>query len=155
MEATKAMLHDQDPPIHLWVEAARTTMYAQNHTPHRVLENNTLEESFSGEKPEFSHLRIFGFLVYIHIPKEKRTKLNPSWKKGIFVGNSDTLKAYRIYFLGFKKIDISRAVTFDEDSTYFRSKRTPIQEVKEPEEMRVREMEIVSKKFHKTMKITT
>ena len=51
--------------------------------------------------------------MYIHIPKQKRTKLDPSGKKGIFVGYSESLKAYRIYFTGFKKIDISRDVTFD------------------------------------------
>ena len=39
-------------------------------------------------------------------------------------------------------MDISKDVTFDEDSTYFRSMRIPIQEVEEPEETRVRDMEI-------------
>ena len=55
--------------------------------------------------------------MYIHIPKEKRANLDPSGRKGIFIGYSDTSKAYRIYFLGFKKIDISRDVAFYEDST--------------------------------------
>ena len=73
-------------------------MYVHNHTPHRVLEKKTLEEVFFGKKQEVSHLRIFSFLVYIHIPKEKRTKLDPSGKKGIFVGYSESSKAYRIYF---------------------------------------------------------
>ena len=39
MEAAREMLHDQDLPIHLWVEDARVVVYVQNHTPHRVLEN--------------------------------------------------------------------------------------------------------------------
>ena len=82
-------------------------MYVQNRTPHRVLENKTPEEVFYSKKLEFSHLRIFGCLVYIHIPKEKRTKLDPSGKKGIFVGYSESSKAYRIYFPGFKKIDVT------------------------------------------------
>ena len=63
-------------------------------------------------------------------------------KKGIFIGYSNTSKAYRIYFPRFKKIDIGRDVTFDEDLTYFRSRRTLIQEVEEHEDMRVRYMEI-------------
>ena len=79
------MIHDQYLPMHLWEEASRTTVYVQNHTSHRVLKNKTPEEVFSGKKPEVSHLRIFGYPVYIHIPKEKRTKLDPSGKKGIFV----------------------------------------------------------------------
>ena len=95
MEAARAMLHDQDIPMHLWAEVARTMVYVQNHTPHRVLKNKTPEEVFSGKKPEVSHLRIFGCSVYIHIPKEKRTKLDPSGRKGIFVGYSESLKAYR------------------------------------------------------------
>ena len=83
------------------------------HTEYSRTRN--LKKYFSGKKPEVSHLRIFGCPVYIHIPKEKRTKLDPSGKKGIFVGYSESSKAYRIYFPGYKKIDISRDVTFDED----------------------------------------
>ena len=112
------MLHDQDLPMHLWAEASRTMVYVQNRTPHRVLKNKTPEEVFSGKKPEVNHLRIFSCPVYIHIPKEKRTKLDPSERKGTFVGYSESSKSYRIYFLGFKKIDISIDVTFDEESTY-------------------------------------
>ena len=41
MEDARVMLHDQDLPMHLWVEAARTVVYVQNCTPHRVLENKT------------------------------------------------------------------------------------------------------------------
>ena len=86
MEAVKAMIHDQDLPMHLWAEAARTVVYVQNRSPHRVLGNKTPEEMFSGEKPEVNHLRIFIFPIYVHVPKEKRSKLEPSRKKGIFVG---------------------------------------------------------------------
>ena len=52
MEAAREMLHDQDLRMHIWAEAARTSVYVQNHTPHRVLKNKTLEEVFSGKKPE-------------------------------------------------------------------------------------------------------
>ena len=93
-------------------------------------------------KLQIIHLRVFGFQVYIHVPKEKRTKFDPSGRKGVFIGYIDTSKSYRIYFLGINKIKIIRDVTFDEDSTYFRSRRTPIQEVEEPEEMRFQNMEI-------------
>ena len=92
MEAARAMLHDQDFPMHLWAEVNRIAVYVQNHTLHRVLENKTPEEVCSGKKPEVSHLKIFGYLVYIHIPKEQRTKLDPLGKKGIFVGYSENSK---------------------------------------------------------------
>ena len=41
MEPARAMLHDQDLPMHIWEEVARTAMYVQNLTPHRVLDNKT------------------------------------------------------------------------------------------------------------------
>ena len=91
------MLHDQDLPMHLWVEGARTAVYVQKHTPHRVLKNKNPEEVFSNKKLEVSHLKILGFQVYVHIPKENGTKLDPSGKKGIFVGYSESSKDYIIY----------------------------------------------------------
>ena len=132
MEVAREMIHDQYLPVHLWAEAARTTMQVQNHTPQRVLKNKTHEEVFSGKKQE-RHLRIFGCPVYIHIPKEKRTKLDTLGKKGIFVGYYESSKDYRIYFPGFKKIDISRDVTFDEDTTYNKSRNKPTEEFEEPQ----------------------
>jgi len=71
---------------------------------------------FTGEKPEISHLRIFSCPVYVYVPKEKRSKLDPSGKKGIFVGYSETSKAYKVYILGHKHVEINRDVTFDEDA---------------------------------------
>ena len=130
MELEKKMLHDMDLTTHLWEEAARIDVYLKNHTPHRVLYNKTLKEAFLGEKPEIIHPRVFGCLVYIHIPKEERTKLDPPRRKGILIGQSNTSKAYRIYFPGFKNIDIIIDVTFDEDSTYSISSKVPIKEIK-------------------------
>jgi hypothetical protein len=78
MEAVKIMIQDQDLPMHLWVEAARTTMYVQNILSHSALGFETLEEMFSGKKPEVSHLKIFGCPVFVHILKERKTKLDPS-----------------------------------------------------------------------------
>ena len=41
MGAMKAVLLEQDLPMHLWAEAKRKTMYVQNRTPHRLIENKT------------------------------------------------------------------------------------------------------------------
>jgi len=122
MEAVKAMIHDQDLPLHLSADAARTAVYVQNRMPHRALGNKTPEEVFTGKKPEVNHLRIFCCLEYIHVPKEKRTKLDPSGKKGIFVGYSESSKGYKIHIPGHRMIEVSRDVTFDEDATFSRSR---------------------------------
>ena len=99
-EAAKAMLTDLDLPLSLWVEAAGTAVYIQNRSPHAILGEKTPEEVFTNKKPVVYHMRIFGTPVYIHVPKEKRAKLEPSGKKGVFVGYSDSSKAYHIYVPG-------------------------------------------------------
>ena len=48
------------------------------------------------------------------------------------MGYSESLNAYRIYLPGFKKIDISRDVTFEEDSAYIKSRKRPAKEPKAP-----------------------
>ena len=80
------VIHDQDLPMYLWVEAARTTVYVQNKISHSAIGFKTSKEMFTGKKPEVCHLKIFGCPVFVHIPKEKRTKLDSSKKKGIFLG---------------------------------------------------------------------
>ena len=63
-------------------------------------------------------MRIFGTPVYIHVPKEKRAKLEPSSKKGIFVGYNDCSKAYRVYILGQRHIEVSKDVIFHEEVVF-------------------------------------
>jgi hypothetical protein len=114
--------------MHLWVEASNTAVYVQNKSPHKILGNKIPEEVFTGKKPEVSHLRIFGCPVFIHVPKEKRTKLEPSGKKGTFVGYSETSKAYRIYIPGQRQIEINQDITFDEDEAFRRSRESHMDE---------------------------
>ena len=85
MEVVKTMIHDQDLPMDIWVEATRTTVYVQNRLSHSALGFKTPEEMYTGKKPEVSHLKIFGCPVYVHILKDKRTKLDYFGKKGIFL----------------------------------------------------------------------
>jgi hypothetical protein len=108
----------------LWAEASMTTVYVQNRSPHKILKNMTPEEAFTGVKPEVGHFRIFGCPVYIHVPKEKRTKLDPSGRKGTFVGYSESSKAYQIYIPGQRQIEVSRDVTFEEEIAFRRSRES-------------------------------
>ena len=44
--------------------------------------------------------KIFGCPIYLHVLKEKRLKLDPLGKKGIFIGYSETSNAYKVYIPG-------------------------------------------------------
>ena len=62
------------------------TVYVQNKSLHQTLKNITFEEVFTGVKPEIEHFRLFGWPMYFHVPKEKKSKLDPSRRKDMFMG---------------------------------------------------------------------
>ena len=96
----------------------------------------TREEAFTEMKSEVGHLRIFGFPVYIHVPKDKRTKLEPSGKKGTFVGYSEFSKDYKIYIPELRRIEVNKEVTFEEEMA-IRKGRGSDMEIDDDEEMKL------------------
>jgi hypothetical protein len=127
IEATKAMIHDQSLPMIMWAKASMTTIYVQNRSPHQILKNMTPEQAFTRVKPEVGHFRIFACPVYFHIPKEKRSKLDPSGRKGTIVGYSESSKVYQIYIPGQRQIEVSRDVIFEEEIAFRRSRESQIE----------------------------
>jgi hypothetical protein len=115
------MLHDQSLPLYLWAEASATAVYLQNKSPHRILGKMTLEEAFTGRRPDVEHIRIVGCLTYSHVPSEKRTKLDPTTQQGILVGYSEVSKAYQIYIPSLRRVVVSRDVRFEEGRDFQRS----------------------------------
>lgn len=74
-------------------------------------------------KLEVNHFHIFGCLVYIYVPIEKRTKLEPYNKKGLFLGYNETSKAYMVFIPELSKAIVSRDVKFEEDFSTRKSMR--------------------------------
>ena len=54
--AARAMLHDQGLLLHLWAEACNTTVYVQNHCPHRILGMSKPEESILLKTPHYLYI---------------------------------------------------------------------------------------------------
>jgi len=71
------MLNEKNLPNYFWAEAVATAVYIMNRTPTAVVHSMTPEEKFTGKKPDVSHLRVFGCIAYVHVPEEKRSKLDP------------------------------------------------------------------------------
>jgi hypothetical protein len=57
----------------------------------------TLEEAFTGKKPNIAHLRVFGCLAYVLKPQELQLKLDPNSYKTAFVGYEESARQYRFY----------------------------------------------------------
>ena len=65
----------------------------------------------------YQHLRLFGFLAYMHVVKDLRGKLDPKTWSCIFLGYGDDELGYRVWDLVNKKVFRSRDIIFMEDRT--------------------------------------
>lgn len=98
----------------------RSSQYGRLHSqvPTKAVEEKTQWEAFNGIMPSVSHLKVFGCTAYVHVPDEKKKKLDFKSEKMVFVvGYSSTSKAYQLWNPKKKEIVISRDVFFVEDFT--------------------------------------
>lgn len=105
-------------PKSFWAEAVNTAAFLINRTPHRMLEYVSPEQMWTKKVPKFKFLRVFGCICFAQIPKQKRRKLDAKSEKCIFVGYSNESKAYRVYNIDKKMVQISRDVEFLENQFY-------------------------------------
>ena len=97
MEKARSMLSGTGLGHELWAEAVETARYLVNRSPSSALEDKTPHEVWTGKKPSLSRLRVFGCDAYVHIPKEKRTKLDSKYERHILIGYKDGLKGYKLW----------------------------------------------------------
>lgn len=115
MNAVRSMLSERNVPKAFWSEATKWCVYIQNRSPTAAVEGVTPEEAWSGNKPVVEHFRIFGCVAHVHIPDQRRIKLDDKSKKCMFLGVSDESKAWRLYDPVLKKIVVSKDVVFEEE----------------------------------------
>jgi transposase InsO family protein len=121
VERVRSMLEDARLSKRYWAEACMTAVYVKNLSPTRALDRKlgaTPYEAFHGKKPDVKHLRVFGCLAFVHVPAEKRLKLDLKSKACIFLGYSLTTKAYRLYDPVDGRLIVSRDVIFRENARY-------------------------------------
>ena len=117
LEMTRSMLLESALPKSYWTFAVSYTQEVLNRLPSRALTMDiTPYEAYFGKKPSVEHLRIFGCSTYVHIPDDKRGKLDPKAVEGVFVGVPRNRKGYIVADKqNFLKTYVSRDVTFLEN----------------------------------------
>ena len=60
----------------LWAIAVEIACYLKNQSPTSALVDKTPHEVWFGNNPSITHLRVFGCDSFIHVPKEKRRKMD-------------------------------------------------------------------------------
>lgn len=114
VEAVRSMLADSGLPRRFWAEALSTAVYLRNRSPTKSLQHITPVEAWTGEKPDVSHLRVFGCTAYAHVPKDERRKFDPKARKCVLLGYGIQTKGYRLYDLTRRRVLHSRDVIFNE-----------------------------------------
>jgi hypothetical protein len=89
-----------------------TACYLVNKTPSFALYEKTPQEVWIGKKPTFTHLKLFGYEAYVHVPKENMSKLDKKAEKCIFIGYKYGLKGYKLWNPENKKVVYRRDVVF-------------------------------------------
>ncbi|KAJ9559214.1 hypothetical protein OSB04_013828 [Centaurea solstitialis] len=118
MNMVRSMLAAKKMPRVFWAEAAVWTFYILNRCPTKALMDVTPQEAWCGTKPSVEHFKVWGSIAHVHVPGEKRSKLDDKSVTCILVGLSEESKGYRLLNPQTKKIITSKDVRFEEDKLW-------------------------------------
>jgi hypothetical protein len=99
---------------YFWGEAISIVVYLLNRSPTRSMEGMTPYEAWTGRKPSVSHLRTFGYIVYVKNTRPHLKKLDDRSTKMVFIGYEEGSKAYRAYDPCIGHVHITRDIVFNE-----------------------------------------
>uniref|UniRef100_A0A803LV14 Integrase catalytic domain-containing protein n=1 Tax=Chenopodium quinoa TaxID=63459 RepID=A0A803LV14_CHEQI len=123
LEITRAIMIESGVPVFLWPEAIATSTYLTNRLPTKTLDYETPLDTLSSHTtiPSSHSLppRVFGCVVYVHLPKIYRNKLEPRAIKCVFIGYGVHQKGYRCYDPTTRKIHTTLDCEFFEKSYYY------------------------------------
>ena len=118
MNMVRSMLSDKNIPKTFWPEAVNWTIYVLNRCPTLAVKDVTPKEAWSGVKPSVDHFWVFGCIAHVHVPEEKRTKLDNRSITCVLLGVSKESKGYRLFDLVAKRVVMSRDVIFEEEKQW-------------------------------------
>ena len=95
----------------------RTIVDLINLSPSYLLEGDIPKRVWTRKFVSFKHLRVFGYRAFVHVPRDKRSKLDNKAKQIMFLGYSNEEFRYRLWDSATKKFIRNKDVVFFEDQT--------------------------------------
>nr|GEU73576.1 reverse transcriptase domain-containing protein [Tanacetum cinerariifolium] len=123
-EMSLTMLNEQFIPHSFWYLAVETAAYILNRVLIRKTINKIPYEILRGRKPSLEYFKVFGCKCIISQSLKNSTLKDSISHNGIFLGYSQTSKAYIVLNKETLKIEESHNVTFDESLP--KSKTSPL-----------------------------
>ena len=97
-----------------WIYTVKAKLHTYNITLIKCAGYKTPTELWSGQKLNISHLQVFGCLVWVHILKKRRHKLQPKSRAMTFIGYEPGSKGYQFWDAAHQRFEISHDVKFKE-----------------------------------------
>lgn len=119
VEAARSMIYSQsetEQKLFLWAEAINTAVHVINRTGTSTIKDKSPYELWYGKTAKIDDFKIFGSVIYVHIPKQKRKKLDKKSVKCVFVGYGDHTNVYRVYNSERRAVEVARDVIFERES---------------------------------------
>ncbi|KAH9651322.1 Integrase catalytic domain-containing protein [Citrus sinensis] len=115
-EIAMTMLNENALPKYFWDKAVNTACYVLNRVLIRPNLNKTLYELWKDRKPNIGYFKVFGCKCFVLNTKDNLGKFDPKSDVGIFLGYSNSSKAYRVYNKRTLVVEESMHVTFNESN---------------------------------------
>jgi hypothetical protein len=76
-------------------------------------------QKLTRRKPKLNHLRVWGCEIFVHNPKQGRNKIQSRSKRCLLIGYNEQSKAYQIFNLNNRNVEITKDVKLNEGSFGF------------------------------------
>lgn len=108
------MLPHSKFPKGFWGEALNTAVHFINRSPSHALDVDIPKRVWKGKDISYDYLKVFSCRTFVHIPKDKKSKLDSKTKECIFFGYENGEFGYRLWDPIEKKLVRSQDVVFFE-----------------------------------------
>ncbi|RDX85278.1 hypothetical protein CR513_33552, partial [Mucuna pruriens] len=117
IERVRCMFSKAKLPKNFWGEALYIAVHVINLSPTVALNTKVPNKIWFGKDIKYDHLRVFGCKAFVHVLKDKRSKLDMKTRQCIFIWYGHDEYGYWLYELVEKKLVKSHNVQFMEDQT--------------------------------------
>nr|KYP46584.1 Retrovirus-related Pol polyprotein from transposon TNT 1-94 [Cajanus cajan] len=86
VERVRCMLSGAKLPKHFWGEALLAAVHIINLSPAVALNTEVPDKIWFGKNVSYDYLRVFDCKTFVHVLKDKRSKLDMKTRQCIFIG---------------------------------------------------------------------
>ena len=105
-------------PISFWHYAAMQAIFLHNNLPrHSNVGHISPHEALTGNKPDFSNIRVWGCIAYCTVRNDGDidTRVSPTGVRAVHLGRDPKRNGWIVYIPSLNRITSSRDISFDEE----------------------------------------